>query len=483
MQIQIFKPAGKILLFLLLMVSFHLEAHSKSKPNIIYLILDEWGYFEWSGIGHKKILTPNIDRFSTESMRFTQCLAGASVCAPTRSVLMTGKHQGRTTVRANNGFTPLKATDVTIATLMKNAGYATGGFGKWGIGGRGSTGVPEKHGFDIFFGYYHQVHAHSFFPPYLIKNSEEVPLPGNQSGDYYNGKTYAQDQIFNESIRFIKNNKDKPFFCYLPWTPPHGLWGIPDSEPSWQLFKNKEGWDYGQQTEKDARVYAAMLHMVDRQFGEILKLLKDLDIEDDTIVFLSGDNGGQAYFPSEKFPHGFFGPNVNPVSGERIFRGGKGQMYEGGLRVPFMVRWPGKIKPDTISNHLCSFADIMPTICDLTSIQCIENTTGISFAPTLTTSGNQKEHDYLYWEQGKNFAVRSDHWKLLEIKNKRELYNLKKDLSESKNVVDLYPEIVDKLLGYASLAHEPNKIGKFHRTDLNSRDGQAAGPKPKRLTK
>lgn len=454
---------------------------SFSKPNIIYLILDEWGYYEWSGIGHKKIETPNIDHFSTQSMRFTQCLAGASVCAPTRSVLMTGKHQGRTTVRANNGFTPLKASDITIASLLKNAGYKTGGFGKWGIGGRGSTGVPEKHGFDIFFGYYHQVHAHNFFPPYLIKNSEEIPLSGNERGDYYNGKTYAQDEIFSESIKFIEDNKENPFFCYLPWTPPHGLWGIPEEDPSWKLFKHKKGWNYGQQTKKDARVYAAMLHMVDRQFGKILDLLEKHNIADDTIIFLSGDNGGQAYFPSKNYPNGFFGPNVDPQTGKRIFRGGKGQMYEGGLRVPFMVRWPGKIKAASVSDHLSSFADIMPTICDLISIKCPEDTTGISFAPTLLGDGIQRNHKYLYWEQGNDFAVRAGYWKFLKVKNNEELYNLSVDISEQNNVATKHPRITSKLQIFAKEAHKTNQLGQFYRTDLNTRDGKAAGPKPKRI--
>lgn len=464
-------------IYLLAIVLFVPKVVDGAKPNIIYLMLDEWGYYERSGAGHKKLQTPHIDKFVKESMQLTQCLAGASVCAPTRSVLMTGKHQGRTTVRANNGFAPLRENDITVASILQKAGYATGGFGKWGIGGRGSTGVPEKHGFDVFFGYYHQVHAHSFFPPYLIRNSEEIPLKGNKSGDYYHGKTHAQDEIFKASIEFIKANKENPFFCYLPWTPPHGLWGILEDDPSWQVFKDKKGWDYGQRRKEDARIYAALLHMVDRQIGEIIELIKDLGIDNNTIFFLSGDNGGQAYFSSTSHPHGFFGPNVDPISEKRIFRGGKGQMYEGGLRVPYFVRWPGEIKPNSQSNHLSSFQDVMATLCEIAQVQPAQETTGISFLPTLLGKKNQQQHIYLYWEQGKNYAVRMKNWKLLHLKNQVELYNLKTDLAELNNVADNHPGIVEKMTRYAKEAHQPAKLGTFHRTDLNQRDGQAAGRK------
>lgn len=453
------------------------------KPNIIYLMLDEWGYFESSGMGHEKLRTPNIDRFASEGMRFTQCLAGASVCGPTRSVLMTGKHQGRTTVRGNNGFAPLRADDVTIAELLKQASYATGGFGKWGIGGRGSTGVPEKHGFDTFFGYYHQVHAHSFYPPYLIRNSEEVPLPGNQSGDYYNGKTYAHHEIYQEAIQFIKDQRDTPFFCYLPWTPPHGLWGMPEDEPAWQLFKDKQGWNYGQQLETDARTYAAMLSMVDRQLGEIIALLKDRGLDDNTIIFLCGDNGGQAYFPSEQYPDGFFGPNVDPQTGKRVFRGGKGQMYEGGLRIPMLVRWPGKIQAGSVSDHLCSFPDIMPTLCELTGVSSNPDSTGISILPTLLGKPGQKQHKYLYWEQGDHeYAVRMDKWKLVKSRKAIELFNLETDLIESRNIANRHPDIVARLQAFAQEAHTPMRLGTFAREDLNARDGNAAGKKPSRIS-
>jgi arylsulfatase A len=230
-----FKVAGLGAAALAMPRCAHTQARpaADKKPNIIYIMLDELGYFELSCMGNKYLKTPNIDRMAVEGVRFTQALAGAPVCAPTRSVLMTGQHTGHTTVRTNPGGVPLRAEDVTVAEVLKQAGYATGGFGKWGCGDRGTTGVPERHGFDIFFGYYHQVHAHSYFPNYLIRSGEKVPLEGN-TGDFYKGKQFSQYLIFEESMKFIRENQNKPFFCYCAWTPPHGRWGIPEDDPAWQ---------------------------------------------------------------------------------------------------------------------------------------------------------------------------------------------------------------------------------------------------------
>ena len=256
-------------------------------PNVVYIMSDELGYYELSCMGHPHFKTPNIDRLARDGVRFTQALAGSSLCAPTRCCLMTGKHAGHTSVRVNGGGTPLRLEEQTIASVLKQAGYATGGFGKWGCGGRGSTGVPEKHGFDEFFGYYDQVHAHSYYTPYLIRNSQEVILPGNHGGSV--GKTYSHYVIMDEAKKFIRDNKDKPFFCYMPITPPHGLHDIPESDPAWQLYKDKP-WPL------DARRYAAMVNMVDRNVGEIRTLLEQLGLTQKTILFVCGDNGGMDYF-------------------------------------------------------------------------------------------------------------------------------------------------------------------------------------------
>ena len=463
------KPLTVLLLALLSTADSFADERS---PNIIYLMLDEWGYFESGHMGHPDLLTPNIDQFAAEGMRFTNAHAGAPVCGPTRAVLLTGLHSGHTSMRANDGFSPIRADEPTLASMLKTKGYATGGFGKWGIGGRGTSGVPEMHGFDTFFGYYDQVHAHTFYPRYLVRNSEEIPLAGNDGLSFYEGDTHAQDEIFKESLQFIRDHKDQPFFCYLPWTPPHGLWGIDEDDPSWQLFKDKP-WTAGQQTDRDARVYAAFMHMMDRQIGEIIALLKELGLDENTIFFLCGDNGGQDYFKTEDRPHGFFGPNLNTRTGER-FRAGKGSLYEGGLKVPFLVRWTGKIKAGTVSDHLCYYPDIMPTLADLAKIEC-PKTDGLSFFPALSGSRQQPEHDYLYWEFGGQTAVRQKNWKAYRGKKKDwELYNLASDVEEKNDVAPQYPGKLGELIAIAEEAHEPMRPGEIYNRELTDKDHRQA---------
>lgn len=467
----------KVLLLFFLFLS-SLSSYSSDKPNIIYLMLDEWGYFETSHMKNDYLLTPNIDQFAAEGMRFTNAYAGAPVCGPTRCVLLTGLHSGHTSMRSNNGFTPIREEESTLASMLKQNGYATGGFGKWGIGGRGTSGVPEKHGFDEFFGYYDQVHAHTFYPQYLIRNSEEVLLKGNDGKSYYEGETHAHDEIFKESLKFIKKNHDKPFFCYLPWTPPHGLWGIDDDEPSWQLFKDKP-WKAGQRTENDAKVYAAFMHMIDRQIGDIISLLKELNIDKNTIFFLCGDNGGQDYFKTDERPHGFFGPNLNPLTGER-FRAGKGSLYEGGLKVPMYARWPGKIKANSIADHVFYFPDIMPTLAEITNSKS-PKTDGISIVSTLFEKGIQEKHKFLYWEYNNQTAVRMKNWKAYKRgKGNWELYDLSKDVEEKHNLADQNKDILEQLITYAQEAHEPVKEGKIYDRTLIEKDRRQAPPKNKK---
>ncbi|MBN1419966.1 MAG: arylsulfatase [Planctomycetes bacterium] len=443
------------------------------KPNIVFFIIDELGYYELSCLGHPDHRTPNVDRLAAEGIRFTQCLAGAPVCAPTRCVLMTGKHLGHTSVRDNPGWTPLREGEATIASMLKGAGYATGGFGKWGCGARGTSGVPEEHGFDVFFGYYDQVHAHTYYPRYLIRNSREVPLEGN-TGDPYDGKTFSHYRIVEEAKRFIRENKDRPFFAYLPWTPPHGLWGFPKDDPSWALYRDKP-WTQGQRTRDDAKVYAAMVNMVDRQAGEILGLLKKLGLDDDTIVFFCGDNGTARYFGDADHPDGLFRPNVDPRTGRR-FRGFKGSLYEGGLRIPFIVRWPGRIKKGRVTDHLASFADVMPTIADLAGADCPADTDGISFVPEIlgeeAAGRTQRRHAYLYWEYGQAVAVRMDEWKAIRPKTKAawELYDLSTDISETRDLAAARPEILRKMEGFAAEAHVPVRPGTVHDRSLLEKD-------------
>jgi arylsulfatase A-like enzyme len=439
-------------------------AETTASPNIVYIMLDEWGYYEWSGMGHPILDTPNIDRFADEGMRFTQFLAGGNVCAPTRCSLLTGQHTGHCPRRNNGPRVPLHPDDVTIAEVLKDAGYATGGFGKWGAGDRGTTGVPEKQGFDIFFGYYDQTHAHTYYPNYLVRNSEKVPLEGN-TGSYLSGETFSHELIYQESVKFIEGNAKakKPFFAYLAWTPPHGLWHMPPDEPAWLKYKDIK-WDgKNQRGEHDQQMYAAMLEMCDRQIGEILALLKQLDIDRNTIVFLCGDNGGQPYFQNEQHPDGVFRPNVDPKTGKR-FRGRKGNFYEGGLRIPFLVRWPGHVKPGTVSDHLGYFPDVMPTLAELTGLERPESTDGISIVPTLLGEGEQQQHRCLYWEDARGVAVRIGHWKAIRsIKKGKpgpwELYDLASDIEELNNVATDHPEMVALADTAAGIAHRPVRPG------------------------
>ena len=454
-------------------------------PNIVYIMSDELAYYELSHMGNPYIKTPRIDRMAAEGIRFTHAYAGSPVCAPLRCNLMTGKHAGHASVRANDGGTPLRAGEPTIASALKAKGYATGGFGKWGCGGRDSTGVPEKHGFDVFFGYYDQVHAHSFYPPYLIRNSEEVVLEGNVGGR--SGKTYSHYRIMEEGLEFIRANKEKPFFCYFPITPPHGMFDIPADDPAWDLYKGEE-WIRDPAIKQDVKNYAAMVSMVDHNVGQVLDLLSELGLEKDTIVFFTGDNGGQDRFRSKEKPRGFFGPNVNPLNGVE-FRGGKGNLYEGGLRITSMARWPGRIKAGQVSDLVFYQPDVFPTLTELAGAKSPGDLDGISFLPTLL-GGKQKKHPFLYWEFGNQCAVRTGNWKgILDRQNERwELFDLDKDISEKSNLAGAHPEIVARMKAIALREHTPAQPGMFTQRTRHERDrwakwGNAKNqppPKPKR---
>ena len=453
------------------------------RPNIVYIMSDELAYYEVGYMGHTELKTPRIDRMASEGLRFTNALAGSPVCAPLRCNLMTGKHSGHASVRRNDGGTPLRADEPTIASMLKSLGYATGGFGKWGAGGRGSTGVPEMHGFDLFFGYYDQVHAHSFYPPYLIRNSEEVMLPGNSGGR--SGQTYSHYEIMREGLKFIRDHKNGPFFCYLPITPPHGMYDIPDTDPSWALFKDKD-WP------AEAKRYAAMVHMVDRNVGEVLDLLQELDLEQNTIVFFSGDNGGQDRFKTKDRPRGFFGPNVNPVTGVE-FRGGKGNLYEGGLRIPSIVRWPGKIDAGRVSDLVWYQPDVFPTLAELTGGTAPDDLDGISILPEILgeqrAGRKQAEHPFLYWEFGSQTAVRMGQWKAIQPKQDQPwaLYDLSVDVSEEHDVAKMHEALLAKMQELARESHAAERPGQYadpdratHQKDRRAKWGGKQPPRRKR---
>jgi len=414
------------------------------RPNIVFIIVDDMGYCDLGCYGSKTIHTPNIDRMAAEGARFTDAYSGATVCAPARSTLMTGYHMGHTSVRGNSGGIPLLDKDVTVAEVLKKAGYATGGFGKWGLGEVGTAGVPEKQGFDLFFGYYHQVHAHYYYTPYLWRNSKRVPLPGNEGKK----KTqYTHNEIFRETLNFIRGNKDRPFFCYAPWTLPHGRYEFPKDDPAWAMYKDKP-WP------NDAKVVAAMDTMVDRHVGELVKLLKELDLDSNTIAFFCSDNGAARRFDGV---HNSCGP----------MRGFKRSLYEGGIRTPMIVRWPGKIKAGVVSDLQWYFPDVMPTLAELAGAtqHVPSGIDGISIVPTLlggqAAGRKQKKHDYLYWEHGNLRAVRMGNWKaVLRLKKgqKTQLYDLSKDIGEKNNIAVQQPDIAAKLGAIMHQAHTPPRL-------------------------
>jgi arylsulfatase A-like enzyme len=460
---------GIVAVFVVAALGSQLAAAEGRKPNVVYIMADELAYFELSCMGHPQLRTPNVDRMAAEGIRFTQALAGSSVCAPTRCCLMSGKHSGHTSVRKNDGGTPMRPEEETIASMLKREGYATGGFGKWGCGGRGSTGVPEEHGFDLFVGYYDQVHAHSYYPAYIVRNSEEMVLEGNRGGR--SGQTYSHYVIMEEAMEFIRANRDRPFFCYLPITPPHGMYDIPDGDPGWALFKD-EPWP------EEARRYAAMVSMVDRQVGEVFDLLEELGLDERTIVFFCGDNGGQDRFRSAEHPRGFFGPNVDPKTGQ-AFRGSKGNLYEGGLRIPMIVRWPGRIEPGRVSDLLWYFPDVLPTVAEIVGTSAPQDVDGISILPDLlgeaAAGRKQQEHEFLYWELSGQTAVRMGNWKAVRPRENRpwELYDLSKDLSEEQNVAKEHADVLDKMKALAVESHEPAREGEFHDRSIHEQDRRA----------
>ncbi len=428
-------------------------------PNIVFIMVDDMGYQDLGCYGGKTIRTPNIDRMAAQGMRFTDAYSGATVCAPARSTLMTGYHLGHTSVRGNSGGIPLLDEDLTVAEVLKKVGYATGGFGKWGLGEVGTGGVAEKQGFDVFFGYYHQVHAHSYYTPYLWRNSRRVPLPGN---DATQGTQYTQNEIFRETLEFIRQNKDRPFFCYVPWTPPHGKYEFPRDDPAWQMYEHKP-WPH------DAKVVAAMDSMIDRHVGQVFALLEELGLDRKTIAFFCSDNGAAKRFDGV---HNSCGP----------MRGFKRSLYEGGIRTPMIVRWPGRIRPGSVSDLPCYFPDVMPTLAELAGATKLVPTDidGISIVPTLlgkdATDRRQERHAYLYWEHGGTRAVRMGKWKGVRggksgKTGRIELYDLSSDIGEQNDVASEHPELAKRIAAIMEAAHtdprpqvEPERPkGKRHR--------------------
>jgi arylsulfatase A-like enzyme len=409
----------------------------RRQPNIIFIMADDLGYGDLGCYGQKTIKTPCIDHMAAEGTGFTDCYAGSTVCAPSRCCLMTGYHTGHARVRGN-ALVPLLAEDVTVAEILKDAGYATGIVGKWGLGEPDTSGVPNRQGFDYWFGYLNQARAHNYYPDYVWKNEERY---------FFQRWTYSHDAFTKEALDFIQQNQNHPFFLYLTYTIPHafnegGKQGmqVPDDAP----YSN-EPWP------QQSKNHAAMITRMDTDVGKLFALLKKLNLDEDTIVFFTSDNG----------PHREGGADPNFFDSNGPLRGIKRDLYEGGICVPMIARWPGKIAAGAVSDQVWAFWDFLPTAAELAGAQAPGGVDGISMLPALLGKP-QQNHEYLYWEfheRGSHQAVRMGDWKGVRspINGPLELYDLKNDRSETKNIADQHPEIVKKIEEIISSARTDNE--------------------------
>ena len=482
----------------------------EQRPNIIYILADDLGYGELGVYGQGIIETPHIDALASTGIRFTQHYSGSPVCAPSRSVLMTGLHSGHTHIRGNDewkdrgdvwsyeamfnnpfleGQRPLLDTIVTVAEILKEAGYQTGGVGKWGLGAPTTEGVPNKQGFDFFYGYNCQRQAHTYYPMHLWRNEERdflnnkmVPPHANLADgvDPENPASYADfilndyapELMHNEAMSFIERNIHRPFFLYYASPIPH----LPLQAPRhWvDYYRKKLGTEdpytgknyYPNQTPR--ATYAAMISTLDEQVGEIVKKLKDLGLYENTLIIFTSDNGptytGGAdtrYFKSSR-----------PFKAERGWS--KGYLHEGGIRVPMIASWPGRIAPGTVSDHLSVFYDVMPTLCEIIGQPLPSQTDGISFLPVLLDKGEIKKHEYLYWEfpayNGQQ-AVRMGRWKgirkdIFDDNLDIELFDLDKDKQEQNNVAANFPDVIEKIETIMKREHAPATLNRFKIAQL-----------------
>lgn len=426
-----------LLLFLSAAILPAAESSPRTRPNIVFILADDAGIGDFSAYGCKYGVTPNIDRLATEGMKFTRAYSGSAVCAPSRCVLMTGQHTGHVLRRANQskiGLLALPTGQMTVPRLLHNAGYATGGFGKWGLGNPGTTGAAEKQGFDVFFGYYDQKHAHDYYTDHLVRDGVDVPY--QQSGRR-TWEDYSHTRIADETLKFIEQNKDRPFFCYAAWTPPHGDYVIPEN-PGFS----------GKPWPEEIRNYAAMVALLDRDVGRVMRKLKELGIDEQTLVIFSSDNGANQEF-------------IEPLGSTGGLRGYKRLLYEGGMRTPFIARWPGKVQPGTTSDLLTSFVDFLPTVADLSGAPKPPALDGHSIAPTLLGRSQPVTHESLYFEIYEPFfqqAVRMGDWKGYRLGTKAplELYNLNADPAEKRNVAASHPEVVRKIEVIMMAEHRPS---------------------------
>ncbi len=446
-----------------------LRAADAPRPNIIFIMADDLGYGDLGCYGQKLIKTPCLDQMAKEGMRFTDFYAGCTVCAPARSVLMTGLHMGHTYVRGNASkdmmIQSLRKQDLTVAELLKRAKYTTALCGKWGLGHDtpGNEGRPNDKGFDFFYGYLNQVHAHNYYPEFLWRNREKEPLRnvvktvGKGYGGFFGGYAtkrvdYSHDLVTHEALEFVKENKKGPFFLYLALTIPHA-----NNERTKALGDGQEVPDYGIYADRPwsdpAKGQAAMITRMDGDVGRLLKLLADLKIDKQTVVMFTSDNGPQH--------EGGFDPTLFDPAGP--LRGMKRDLTEGGIRVPLIVRWPGTTPAGTESDHIGYFGDLMATVADLAGLDTPAGLDSVSFAPTITGHADkQKQAKYLYWEfyeWGGKQAVRVGKWKAIRIPmftGTTQLFDLSQDIGEENDLAKEDPNVVKRLERIMDAAHTPH---------------------------
>ncbi len=486
-------------------------AASPAKPNIVYILADDLGYGELGCYGQQKIETPNIDKLAAQGMRFTQHYSGSPVCAPARCVLLTGKHTGHARIRGNDewsergdtwnyakmvedpnleGQRPLLAGTISIGTRLQSVGYKTAIIGKWGLGAPLTEGIPDKQGFDFFYGYNCQRQAHTFYPKHLWKNQDkhwldnELVVPGTkleEGADPHDPKGYAlftlqqysPELMLNEAVGFIQENKDRPFFLYFASPIPH----VPLQAPNrWvNYYQKKFGpedpylGDRGYFPHRTPRAaYAAMVSYLDESVGVLVATLKRLGLFENTLILFSSDNGPTFNGGSDS---AFF-DSAAPFKSERGWA--KGYVHEGGIRVPMIAHWPEKIAGGQTSDHISAFWDVLPTLCEIAGAEIPQGIDGLSFSATLLGNAEQREHSFLYWEfpsyNGQQ-AVRLGDWKgirkdIFDGNMELELFNLKDDPREQSNVASANPAIVAQIEAIMRREHSPASLEKFKMHQL-----------------
>jgi len=436
----------------------------KRPPNIVLILADDLGYGDLGAYGQERIATPNIDRLAEEGLRFTDFYAGSTVCAPSRSVLMTGLHAGHSPIRGNRevqpmGQEPLPDGARTVAEVLRDAGYATGLYGKWGLGGPGSSGHPNRQGFDEFFGYLCQRHAHNYYPGFLFRDAERValdnempePQRGDGAGEASTKRTYSHDRIAEEALAFIERHRAEPFFLYLALTIPHA-----NNEAGQRGMEVPELGAYADRPwPEPQKGLAAMISRMDRDVGRLIDLLGRLGIDEQTLVLFTSDNG----------PHAEGGNDPAFFSSSGPLRGMKRDLYEGGIRVPLIARWPGRTPPGATSDHVGYFGDFLVTAAELAGAEVSWAHDGISLAPTLTgRAGTQRTHGHLYWEfYGRETAQAVRRGRLKGIRRPMltgplELYDLEADLGETRDVAPDNPGVAEEIVRLMDEAHTPSPL-------------------------